>query len=363
MSLQKLILKNFRLFDQKQLSFSKQTTLILGPNASGKTNIMEAIYLLATGKSFRASREVEMIKNGQDIAFVSAKVDSNTQLEIILTTGEIQGKKVRKKQYKVNGVAKRWKDFVANLTCVLFRPEDIDIILGSPSIRRNYLDLVLESIDWQYRACNLTYQKGLRQRNRLLDRIRQGEAQFSQLTFWNQLLIKNGSLVSQKRAEMIDFFNQFLANCDRLYQEKRKVELVYDKSIISQQRLEKYQPAELALGATLVGPHRDDIIFKVQPCRETADNKFSDNRNLSLYGSRGEQRMAIFSLKLAEVEFILNKTKQRPILLLDDIFSELDKSHRQQIITIIPQQQTIITATDNDFVDKKLNDTINKIIF
>lgn len=336
MFLSSLNLQNFRSFKKKSLNFSSNTILIIGPNASGKTNVLEAIYLLGTGKSFRAQRESEMIKHGAEIANIQGRISTKDSLEIILTTGEIQGKRTAKKLYKINGVGKRWRDFVGNLRCVLFRPEDIEIILGSPSLRRNYLDLILEQIDWQYRVCNLAYQKGLRQRNKLLVRVREAEAQRSQLTFWNQLLIKNGELVTKKREKLIDFFNQ------QFKADEKNIRLIYDKSVISEKRLEKYKEVEISLGTTMVGPQRDDFIIQQL------------KRDISLYGSRGEQRMAVLALKLAELEFINQETQERPTLLLDDIFSELDREHRNQILKIISKQQTIITATEVDLVDKKL---------
>jgi len=274
MILKKLDLQSFRSFKKKKFDFSDKTTLIVGPNTAGKTNVLEAIYLLATGKSFRASKEAEVINYGKEVSIVqsvinhqlsTAPVDAGQtviNLEITLTTGEVQGKRTARKLYKVNDVGKRWRDFAGILKCVLFRPEDIDLILGSPSIRRNYLDSVLEQVDWQYRGCNLAYKKGLRQRNKLLDRIREGVGNRSQLTFWNQLLIKNGQIISQKRKEMIDFFNEILFTRAR---EIGIIDIFYDKSVVSEKRLEKYAQAELALGSTLVGPHRDNLEFRIKP--------------------------------------------------------------------------------------------------
>ncbi|HUV47068.1 MAG TPA: DNA replication and repair protein RecF, partial [Candidatus Bathyarchaeia archaeon] len=319
MFLKNLNLNNFRSFKEKKLDFSPQTTVIIGPNAVGKTNILEAIYLLATGKSFRASREQEMIKYGEELSKVKAEVGTNLNLDIILTTGEIQGKRTARKLYKINGVGKRWRDFAGILKTVLFRPEDIDLILGPPSLRRDFLDSILEQADWQYRSCILAYKKGLRQRNKLLDRIREGEATKAQLTFWDQLLCKNGQLITQKREELIEFFNNFL----------ERIEVFYDRSTISQQRLEKYHKAELALGMTLVGPHRDNLEFRIQ------NSELRKERNLALFGSRGEQRMAVLDLRLAELEFIKAQSGEQPVLLLDDIFSELDKKNRRLVLKII----------------------------
>lgn len=362
MYLQKLILSNFRSFTRKEFKFGPHVTLFIGPNAIGKTNILEAIYLAATGKSFRASHEPEMIFNAQEWGSVTTYIkdaqNNSIKLEIMVTSGNVQGKSVAYKLFKVNGVGRRWKDFAGKLKCVLFRPEDIDLVLGSPGLRRNYLDLVLEQADWQYRACNLAYQKGLRQRNKLLDRIRDGEAQKTQLIFWDQLLIKNGEIIQEKRANLIDFFNQFLAKCQGFYKESQRVSLMYDKSAITQARLDKYYEPGVALGITLVGPHRDNIKFQVKPCNVKQIFGFNDNRDLGIFGSRGEQRMAILATKLAELEFLQDKTHERPILLLDDIFSELDIEHREQIFKIIPNQQTIITATDAEAINGALRDKI-----
>ncbi|GAG41013.1 unnamed protein product, partial [marine sediment metagenome] len=216
-------------------------------------------------------------------AFKNLEPFSREFLQVVLTTGEVQGKRTRRKLYKVNEVGKMWRDFAGILKCVLFRPEDIDLILGPPSLRRNYLDSVLEQVDWQYRVCNLAYKKGLRQRNKLLDKIREREAERSQLTFWNQLLIKNGQIITQKREEMIGFYNNKTRSC---------IGIEYDRSVISEKRLEKYAQAELALGRTLVGPHRDDIEFQVKSPSQRAgrrQSKVKSKRNLALYGSRGEQ--------------------------------------------------------------------------
>ena len=254
MFLTSLSLENFRSFSQKKLVFSPGTTLILGPNASGKTNILEAIYLLAAGRSFRAARE-EMIKNSQELARISSKINllaDRLALEIILTRGKVQAKKTPRKMFQVNGVGKRKKDFIGQLAVVLFRPEDINIVLGSPAVRRNYLDVCLQQADWQYRLCSLAYQKGIRQRNQLLRQIREGKGQKHQLIFWDNLLIKNGQVIWKKRAEFLDFINQKI--------KPRNIEVVYDQSFISTARLAKYQEAEIALGATLVGPHRDNLL-------------------------------------------------------------------------------------------------------
>ncbi|MBI5465446.1 DNA replication and repair protein RecF [Candidatus Gottesmanbacteria bacterium] len=383
MYLSQLDLQNFRNFKENSFSFSPNTTLILGPNTSGKTNILEAIYLLATGRSFRAEVEKEMISYGKEIARVkgtirksSANISSHrftsedrkiridqksglsdlsgfrfeptsadsaefSELEFILTTGQIEGMPSPHKKLLVNGVSKRMIDFVGNLRAVLFWPEDLDLVTNSPSLRRKYLDLVLSQVDREYRRCLLSYEKGLRQRNRLLERIRDEGVSRSQLLFWDKLLVKNGGILTDKRMEFIDFVNNFQSNPNFQFS------IYYDKSVISEGRLAQYEKEEVEAGATLVGPHRDDIKFEIR------NSKLETTRNLSLFGSRGEQRLAVLWLKLCELEFMAQKTGERPILLLDDIFSELDHDHRKHVLEVIPQQQTIITTTDLHLVEKE----------
>jgi DNA replication and repair protein RecF len=396
--LQKISLQNFRNYKKKEFSFSSKNTLIVGPNAIGKTNILEAIYLLARGKSFRADLEKEMISYGEEVGRVegvileeegardhfsksllrdsvgnlshkltgpNANIFSQdrfapslvkahkigqlplapVKLEVILTGGQVQGKKTVGKLFKVNGVGRRWRDFVGNLKVVLFRPEDINIILGSPSVRREWLDSILEQVDLDYRRCNLVYKKGLRQRNKLLDRIREGQAQPTQLEYWNRLLIKNGQIITDKRQELITTFNDQFS----IFKEKfGNLVIEYDRSSISPERLERYAQAELALGATLVGPHRDDLRFKIH------DLRIDRKEELKFFGSRGEQRMTILALKLAELNFISRKNNNNPpLMLLDDIFSELDYQHRDEVLSLIDGQQTIITSTETNFVSSK----------
>jgi DNA replication and repair protein RecF len=238
-------------------------------------------------------------------------------------------------------------DFIGNLRSVLFRPEDLEIVVDSPSTRRHYLDSVLEPVDREYRRANLSYQKGLRQRNKLLEQIREEGRPRSILYFWDKLLLENGELVTQKREKFIEFINQQPDHFGDL-------EIIYDKSVISPQRLAKYAQEEIAVGMTLVGPHRDDFLVGVR-------NQESKIRDLHVYGSRGEQRLAVFSLKLAELEFVAQKSERRPVLLLDDILSELDQTCRARIFEAIPKQQTIITTTDLGLIEKEFQKELSMI--
>jgi DNA replication and repair protein RecF len=347
MVLDQLTLQQFRSYGKQTFTFSPRITLIVGVNAAGKTNILEAIYFLATGKSFRADEDREVVRWGQEVSRVTGRISSTEhveKLEIRITTGQVQGQKTPLKKYLVNGVARRMVDFIGNLRVVLFWPEHLELITDSPSIRRKYLDSVLVQVDREYRRNLMSYERGLRQRNRLLDLINQGKAHQHQLLFWNQLLIGAGSYLTDKRAEFIEFINAYQLSAVN-YQ------IEYDKSVISETRLNQYASEEIAAKATLVGPHRDDMIFKKN------EKGWVD---VSKYGSRGEQRLAILWLKLAEESFVRGKTGERPLVILDDIFSELDESHRELVFDIIGKQQTIITTAEEEVLTmlKRKNKTM-----
>ncbi len=340
--IQKIHLTDFRNFKDKIFEFSPKITVIIGPNASGKTNILESIFLLSTGKSFKARLEEEMINYGREIARVKGKLLSADILEIVLTRGEInigttRSERVARKRLLVNGVGRRLVDFVGNLKITLFGPWDLELITQSPSTRRKFLDTVLSQVDREYRRASLSYDKGLRQRNRLLFRIREQGISWSHLMFWDNLLVKNGDYIGSKREEFIKFINESKDF------EGQDFSVIYDKSAISQARLEEYKDEEIAAATTLVGPHRDDFIVHLK--------KGSKPRELDKYGSRGEQRMGVLWLKLAELSYIEEVTSEKPTLLLDDIFSELDHEHRDIVMNLSKNQQTIITTTDPHFVE------------
>ncbi len=322
MILTELSLQQFRSYGKKSFVFSPTTTLVVGPNTAGKTNILEAIMMMATGKSFRADRDAEMIRWGDSFCRIKAQISDQTTLELLLTPT---------KKFLVNGIARRQIDFVGNLRAVLFWPEHLELVTDSPSMRRKYLDYVLVQIDREYRRNLISYERGLRQRNRLLDLISEGRAHRHQLGFWDQLLIRSGGYLTDKRAAYIDFVNSFQSLVEGF-------QIEYDKSVISEGRLQQYGQEEVAVKATLVGPHRDDFVV------------LKNDLDLSKYGSRGEQRLAILWLKLAELAYIDGETGERPLLILDDIFSELDARHRKLVLDLLGKQQTVVSSAEEEVV-------------
>jgi DNA replication and repair protein RecF len=339
-----LNLQNFRSYKKTSFEFDK-STIIVGPNTSGKSNLIESIYLLSTGKSFRADRDTEMVKFGNEMGRVKAKVDEQ-ELEVLVTVGEVAGVRTQFKRFFVNGVAKRRADFVGNLPSVLFSPQDLEIIIGSPGLRREYLDNVLEQTDRDYRIALLGYSKALKQRNALLDLVKNGMPRLDkQFDYWDSLVIRNGSVITAKREELINWIN----NSEK---EILDVNLEYDKSVISRERLAQYYDAESSSGVTLVGPHRDDLFVFVDKDKE-----------LKLFGSRGQQRLGVLQLKLLELTYLQEKTEKDTLLLLDDVFSELDEGHINLILDKIGSQQTIVTTTHEEFIPAKVKKHMKVIEF
>ena len=340
--LKSISLQNFRSYQKAQFSF-EETTLIIGPNTSGKSNLIEAIYLLSTGKSFRTDKDAQMLSFREELGRVHG-ILKGEEIEVIITNGLVNGGSQYKK-FLVNGVSKRRVDFAGHLLTVLFSPQDLEIIVDSPSLRRNFLDEILEQVDRNYRIASIAYVKALRQRNALLELAREtGTRNEKQLEYWDNLVIENGNVITAKREEFINFLNSSTKDIFDFNVE-------YDKSTISKQRLLQYKNEEVAAGVTLVGPHRDDFSIHMFSASDPGQTTTHD---IKYFGSRGQQRLAILQLKALELLFVEKVLGERPTLILDDIFSELDEEHIVLILEQIGKQQTIMTTTHREFIPKKL---------
>jgi DNA replication and repair protein RecF len=346
MFLKKISLQNFRSYPKKDFSFSQATTLIVGSNTAGKSNLIEAIYFLASGKSFRIDQDGEVIKFGENIARIKGEI-SEKDLEVMIANGEVSAGSRPFKKYLVNGVGKRKVDFVGNFFAVLFAPNNLEIIIGSPSKRRDFIDNILIQTDRDYRLAMGFYEKGLKIRNALLHKAKEtGRRSEKEFAYWDNLLITQGQKITKKREEFIGYLTE--SKKDIL-----NFKIFYDKSVISRERFLQYQDAEIASGVTLVGPHRDDLIIYLL-------NK-NEEHDIKVFGSRGQQRLAILQLKILELIFIEIRTSNKPTLLLDDIFSELDEGHINLILDMMGGQQTIITTTHEEFIPKRLLKKVNVI--
>ncbi|OGH27798.1 MAG: hypothetical protein A3C27_02960 [Candidatus Levybacteria bacterium RIFCSPHIGHO2_02_FULL_39_36] len=337
MILKNLKLKNFR--NHRSASFGLfSTTIIIGPNTAGKTNILEAINILSRGKSFRAEHDKDTICEGAEFTRIEAEIDyENEKIKLAVIFSNTNN--YLSKKFLVNNVPKRLSDFASKFTSVLFTPHDIEIIATSPSLRRRYIDSILYQSDKKYRIAFSLYEKALKRRNRMLYDMREGKKQYKRADFeyFEKILIEQGSILTSKREEFVDFVNE-------RNKEIFDFVLFYDKSEMSEARLFKYHFEEQAAGITLVGPQRDDFIFYFPKTKKV----------IREFGSRGEERLTILQLKVLETNYLLQATNHIPVLLLDDIFSELDDTNIHKVFDLLPDQQTILTTTHREFIPKKI---------
>ena len=346
------------------------TFILWGDNAQGKSNLLEAVYLLATTKSARASNERELIGWGAmndplpaaRVAGELSRRGEGIRLDVGLVAERMEaGAEVSyslRKQTRVNGVPRRASDVVGTLNAVLFDPQDVDLVTGPPSSRRRYLDVTISQMNRDYLKALQRYTRILTQRNHLLRAIRDGSSQTSQLRVWDPPLIEEAVHIHLARKRMLEeiggasagiygeltgsaesFFLRYLPNpgelCGSGIEEGSAVaEVIRNRLLANVDR-------EIGQGVTVVGPHRDDVQFEVE------------GRNASLYGSRGQQRTVVAALKLAEVDLLKTHTGEDPILLLDDILSELDETRRRRVMeTVLGSEQTVLTTTDLDRIDE-----------
>lgn len=340
MFIKKIELQNFRNHPKKDFEFSTDSTLISGNNGAGKTNVIEAVYMLSLGKSFRAPTEKDVVNIDSPFAKITGYFDDLTKLELHLersNTGRV------KKTFKKNGAIKKTKEFIGVFKSVLFNPEDIRLVIGSPSRRRDYLDSFLSQVFYEYYRSLNKYGRILKHRNKLLD-MSQGQVvrNFleSQLEVWDKQLIEAGIVVQEYRRRFFNYAEEVLpAISSDLFGSDFVLKIDYKSSFINENTLESHKRTDLIKGYTTVGPHRDDFDFIFY-----RDGKAFDLRS---FGSRGQQRMAVLALKLLEIKYIEEKSKQRPVLLLDDIFSELDDHFRGNIEKIMKNYQCIVTSAED----------------
>lgn len=335
-----LLLQNFRSHQKREFEFDPKTNLIYGQNGSGKTNLLEALYFLSAGNSFRASAIRQMCQWGSEFTSVRAKITNSkqevTDLEIqLITQKELTSARIARKFY-INKVEKARKNYLTSLLVVIFHPEDIRLVTGSPGRRRDYLDEIYSQIDWHYTQAVSQYKKALKHRNELLDQVRKKINQKSELFYWDQSLAKNDEIIHKYRKKFIDSVNRFFASHPN--PEIKTINLNYFPSYLTQNMLDKNYEKDLACGYTSCGNHRDDFSF---------DNDIfpGTDKNLASWGSRGQQRLAVLAIKLAQIAFYEEAHQEKPILLLDDIFSELDVEHRDLVGKICQNYQTFFTYT------------------
>lgn len=332
--LSQVVISDFRSFEERQFAFDSQVSLIVGPNGAGKTNLLEAISLLSLGRSFRASRLTECVRMGAPLARVEVECIVEGEKErLAVTIGGQDSAYSRVTRYMRNGVVKQKRSVVGVLKSVLFRPEDLELVIGSPALKREFFNDVLTQVSSKYQLALKEYEKALRHRNKLIEQLREGEVSRSEFYFWDETLIKYADVLTRMRFELVHFLNDQV-----LFPIQSRI--VYEESIMSEERLRQYATAEVAAGKTLVGPHRDTfrILLQLKLNEEVQD--------VLSYGSRGQQRLAVLWLKMGQLQYIEKQTDISPVLLLDDIFSELDEHNRELIFSLFEDRQVILTSAE-----------------
>jgi DNA replication and repair protein RecF len=353
MILRKIELNAFRSYQKSTFELGEKVNMVYGANASGKTNLLEAVFLLSTGESFRARKTEDMVGFEAEYASVVGEVlgNSGDRLEIVLTRGQLMGRRVNKKKFIVSDVSRRKGDYLdRGFRAVIFRPEDMDLLVGSSDGRRRMLDLAISQVIGGYERSLGLYFQALKRRNKLLDAIREGKASRHSLTFWNGVLVKHGEIIIDGRSDFAKYINDLWSKSELF----NSLRVEYQKNLISEQRLEEHADAELAVGYTLVGPHKDDLRVMKSGEKDMAD-----------FGSRGEQRMAVLALKVAELYYLDDDNQDGAILLLDDIFSELDEKHKREVLRVMKGRQVIVSSAvleDQELMSREFGSGLLNII-
>lgn len=346
-----LKLKNFRNYDFLNVEFDGSTNIFYGNNAQGKTNILEAVYLSGTTKSHRGSKDRDMIRFGEDESHIEIVVEKNGisyQIDMHLKKNSPKGIAINKMPIR------KASELFGIVNLVFFSPEDLNIIKNGPAERRRFIDLELSQLDKVYLNNLSNYNRIVNQRNRLLKELSfGGKKELSDtLEIWEMQMVQYGERLIARRKEFVTQINEIIAKIhQKLTGGKEGLQIIYEPStgdLPFEQALKRYRDRDLRMKSTTVGPHRDDIGF------------LTGDMDIRRYGSQGQQRTAALSLKLSEIELVRLATHDTPILLLDDVLSELDKHRQNYLLDSIHDIQTLITCTGvEDFVNHRFS--INKV--
>lgn len=359
MIIKSLELADFRNYDELKIDFSSGTNILYGDNAQGKTNILEAIFLCATTKSHKSSKDKEIIKFDKDEAHIRAIIDhDNADYRL-----DMHLRKSKSKGIAIDGQKiKKAADLIGRLNVVFFSPEDLSIIKNGPSERRRFMDMELCQLDQSYLYNLSRYNKIMVQRNKLLKDMYEHPEYNVVLDVQNKQLVEYGKKIIEIREKFISELNEIIGPIhSKLTGEKEKLSIYYEPNVKIEEyesKIAKAKDRDLFLKQTSVGPHKDDFSFYV---RSTDNNNDIDIRK---FGSQGQQRTASLSLKLSEIEIVKRTKKENPVLLLDDVLSELDSNRQNYLLNTIGDIQTIITCTGLDeFVNNRFEiDKLFKVV-
>ncbi len=343
MRVNKLELVNFRNYNSLEIDFDSNINILYGMNAQGKTNILESIYMCSTTKSHRTNKDIEMINFNEDEAHIKlniTKADKEFRIDIHL-------KKNKKKGIAINRIPiKRADELFGIFNVIFFSPEDLNIIKNGPKERRKFIDIELCQLDKIYVYNLVNYNKVLNQRNQVLKDVFFEPSLKETLDIWDMQLAKYGKEIIRRREEFIEKINEIILPIHSdITDNLETIKIEYDKNVDEDdfyEMLVRKRNDDISRKTTTIGPHRDDIII------------YSNDINVRTYGSQGQKRTAALSLKLAEIELVKKQIGENPILLLDDVLSELDSSRQNHLLKTIKDIQTIITCTGlDDFIENR----------
>lgn len=344
-----LELNNFRNYDFLNITFDKGTNILYGDNAQGKTNILEAIFVSATTKSHKGSKDKDMIRFGQEEAHIRTYLEKEGMEERV----DMHLRSSKSKGIAISGQKiKKASELLGLLNVVFFSPEDLNIIKNGPAERRRFVDMELCQIDSFYLYNLNHYNKIVNQRNKLLKDLFFHPDLKETLSIWDAQLVSFGSKIIERRIAFASQLNEMLYEIHKkLSGGKEELRVIYEPDVTIEDFTEKFkqnQEKDIKLKQTTTGPHRDDFSFMV------------GDIDIRKFGSQGQQRTAALSLKLAEIELVKKIAKDTPVLLLDDVLSELDSNRQNFLLNSIGEIQTIITCTGlDDFINNRFE--INKI--
>lgn len=354
MRIEKLTLLNFRNYQKEELSFSENTNIIFGNNAQGKTNILEAIYLFSHGRSHRTKSDTEMIKFGSEFMKLNLEFSDNDRSY----NAYLQLEKSGKKTININKVPiTKLSMLMRYLNVVMFSPEDLQIVKGAPLLRRHFLDEAISQLYPIYLKRLISYHKNLAQKNNLLKKMRlSGKTENDMLDVWNEQLADDGSFIMKYRSDFTERLNNFSSyihkeicgeNFNLLYTPSVDCDII-DKGNFYK-KLCSVSQREIENGSSLYGIQRDDLRL------------FIGDKEIKNYASQGQQRTAVLSLKMAQMELICDIRGEYPVLLLDDIMSELDASRRAYLAGKIKDKQVILTCTDLENANIEKGSAVYKV--
>ncbi len=342
MYIKNIKLNNFRNYEEQNIELQNGINLFVGDNAQGKTNILEAIFLCAIGKSFRAKKEKELIKIGEENSLIEIEYEKSDR------AGKIKIELNDKKSVFVNDIKQnKLSDILGNINIVMFSPDDIEILKSGPAKRRRFLNILISQLRPKYVYCLNMYLKTLEQRNNYLRQIKQENKPKEMLEIWDEKLAEYGELVFNYRNEFIEKIkNKINKIHNEITDNKEEIKLKYITDCENKekylQELRKFWEQDIQKGYTTKGIHRDDFYV------------FINGKQVNIYGSQGQNRTVILSLKLSELEIIYDEIGEYPILLLDDFMSELDSKRRENLLKSISNTQILITCTDEFTISNKM---------